>query len=369
MHRNFPKTGTGPQATPPLRRQPVRIELPRPDTQEEGVRDAAAVARPGEVAGQDATGGASSQEGATRVEFGGSGITGTTMGEIVREARERRRLTLRRAAELAAISPAYLSTIENGARTSPPSAQVLGRLESVLGLEPGHLVKLASWQTTPAPVKREMARLAGEQQVTRDFLTRLREVGTDAMHKSGELSRLIARMEGGDGDRDSATGIRHSPEGTGDSPFGERGYSDLAMRLGVALPLEIPLINSVAAGYPTEFTDLGYPARVADQYVRSPDVCDPDAFAARVVGESMLPEYREGDIVVFSPAKIVKSGMDCFVRLEPLHETTFKRVYIEGERGSEVIRLQPLNSKFPPRVVPREEVAGLYAAVSVTRAV
>jgi SOS-response transcriptional repressor LexA len=282
-----------------------------------------------------------------------NGVPGELLGVLVRAARERRRLTLRRTAELAAISPAYLSTIENGTRSTPPSMQVLGRLESVLGLEPGRLVKLASWQTTPAPVKREVARLAGEQQVTRDFLARLREIGADAMHKSGELSRLIARMEG-----EEAPGTGHQASG-----------ADLAMRLGVALPLEIPLINSVAAGYPTEFTDLGYPARVADQYVRSPDVCDPDAFAARVVGESMLPEYREGDIVVFSPAKVVKSGMDCFVRLEPLHETTFKRVYIEGERGSEVIRLQPLNSKFPPRVVPREEVAGLYAAVSVTRVV
>ena len=52
-------------------------------------------------------------------------------------------------------------------------------------------------------------------------------------------------------------------------------------------------------------------------------------FACRVVGDSMLPDYREGDIVVFSPAKPIKSGMDCFARLEPDHESTFKRIYIE----------------------------------------
>ena len=38
-----------------------------------------------------------------------------------------------------------------------------------------------------------------------------------------------------------------------------------------------------------------------------------------------------------------------------------------GEDGESVIRLQPLNPKYAARVLPREEVAGLYAAVSVTR--
>lgn len=133
------------------------------------------------------------------------------------------------------------------------------------------------------------------------------------------------------------------------------------------LPLEVPLINKVAAGYPRSFTDLGYPARVADEYVRCPELDDPDAFAARVVGDSMLPDYREGDIVVFSPLKPVRSGADCFVRIEPDHESTFKRVYFEEAAGEELLRLQPLNSAYPPRTLARESVAGLYAAVSVMR--
>jgi SOS-response transcriptional repressor LexA len=55
------------------------------------------------------------------------------------------------------------------------------------------------------------------------------------------------------------------------------------------------------------------------------------------------------------------------VRLERDAETTFKRVYFEGKGKSQLIRLQPLNSAYPPRVVKREEVAGLYAAVYVMR--
>jgi SOS-response transcriptional repressor LexA len=55
-------------------------------------------------------------------------------------------------------------------------------------------------------------------------------------------------------------------------------------------------------------------------------------------------------------------------RLDRDNETTFKRVYLErDERGNEVIRLQPLNPAYAARTVGREEVAGLFAAVSVTR--
>ncbi len=167
----------------------------------------------------------------------------------------------------------------------------------------------------------------------------------DAAHKSGELKRLVERLDGGEGSGQQAEGNR-----------AER-----------ALPLEVPLINRVAAGYPREFTDLGYPARIAAEYVRVPDLTDPDAFACRVVGDSMQPEYREGDIVVFSPARAIKSGMDCFARIEPDHESTFKRVYLEDE--GERIRRQLLNPAYPARVLAREQVAGLYAAVSVTRSV
>ena len=68
----------------------------------------------------------------------------------------------------------------------------------------------------------------------------------------------------------------------------------------------VPVINKVSAGYPKDFTDMSYPPRVADDYVGCPDVQDREAFAARVHGDSMTPKYREGDIVIFSPAAVPK---------------------------------------------------------------
>ena len=103
----------------------------------------------------------------------------------------------------------------------------------------------------------------------------------------------------------------------------------------------VPVVNKVSAGYPTDFTDLSYPRGVADAAVGCPDVGDPDAFAARVHGDSMRPKYTQGDIVIFSPAADPRSGDDCFVRFED-GQTTFKRVYFEtAPDGHERLRLSP----------------------------
>jgi transcriptional regulator with XRE-family HTH domain/SOS-response transcriptional repressor LexA len=340
-----------------------------------------------------------------------------TLGAALRSARVGwggRGLSLRALAKRVGCAASYLSLIETGQQSGRPSDELLARLERELGLEAGALVERAQWEDAPPAVRREVARLADQRLAAQRLVDALREAtrpgsggrSLDELHARGELHRLLGQVGAAGGTR----GAEGAPDGAGDvnpppAPPSGRGVNPppaprAGRRASVSaaqpasgvggiagyLPVEVPLINSVAAGYPTEFTDLGYPARVADEYVRVPDVRDPDAFAARVVGDSMEPVYREGDIVVFSPAKALVEaggaaglgargasgggGVDCFVRLEPDHESTFKRVYFErGAAGEELIRLQPLNPKYPPRVVPREQVAGLYAAVSVTRAV
>jgi phage repressor protein C with HTH and peptisase S24 domain len=122
----------------------------------------------------------------------------------------------------------------------------------------------------------------------------------------------------------------------------------------------VPVINKVTAGYPADFNDLDYPAGVADDYVRCPDLHDTNAFAVRVVGDSMKPKFNEGDIVVFSPAAEVHSGDDCFIRFAMPHETTFKRVFFEP---NDKVRLQPRNEKYPPMIVDGKRIDGLYRAI------
>lgn len=272
----------------------------------------------------------------------------TSLGKVIRQRRAALGFSLNELARRAGCAASYLSAIENQRRAYPPGEAILDRLERALELPRGRLRETAEWERTPRQIRREFARLArksaaGERGPWAG--------GLDALYKSGELRRLVDRL---------------APEAKGAAARVRDGRDAVE----VSLPRRVPLINSVAAGTPAGFTDLDYPARVADQYVAAPEGEDPDLFAARVVGDSMLPEYREGDIVIFSPARQVASGMDCFARLEPDHETTFKRVVFEtGAGGEALIRLQPLNPAYPARVVAREQVAGLYAAVSVLRAI
>ncbi len=283
---------------------------------------------------------------------------GRNVTDIVRERRAELGLSLQAVADRVGCAKSYLSAIENRHR-STPSDDVLARLESALALPAQSLVDLGRWQRSLEAggegVQRDVQDLRAAQQAGRrlaELLARHSAKDDNAKHtldhayQSGELRRLVEQLA------PHAGNISH----TNAAPY--------------VLPLEVPLINKVAAGYPTEFTDLGYPARCADEYVRCPDIEDPDAFAARVVGDSMMPTYAEGDIVIFSPLRPLASGMDCFARIEPDQATTFKRVYFEKDKhGRDMIRLQPLNNAYPPRVLAREDVAGLYAAVKVIKVI
>jgi len=262
------------------------------------------------------------------------------LGRLLHSLREQARMTQQALADAIDCSKAQLSLMESGQRSI--TMDRAKAIERELKLNDRPLTSALQWANVPPRVQLELEQTRANSTALTNKLRR-------AIQSADPVSAL-RRVIGG-----PPTSYEGRTEGN---------VADL-------LPLNavrgIPLINRVAAGYPTEFTDLDFPARIADEYVSCPDVTDPDAFAARVVGDSMQPDYREGDIVVFSPAMPTVSGSDCFVRLERDDQTTFKRVYFE-EEGMK-IRLQPLNGAYPPKVVHREDVAGLYAAAYVMRKV
>jgi phage repressor protein C with HTH and peptisase S24 domain len=180
----------------------------------------------------------------------------------------------------------------------------------------------------PSDIRHEYESAEAEQQKLQQFIKNLIKAKPDA----ARLKTLLAET-GFDNEKESA--------------------SLSAGRL-------VPVINKVAAGYPGDFNDLDYPVGVADDYVRCPDLHDPNSFAVRVVGDSMEPKFSEGDIVIFSPVAEVHNGDDCFVRFATPHETTFKRVFFEPDNQ---IRLQPRNEKYSPIVIDGKRINGLYRAV------
>ena len=221
------------------------------------------------------------------------------------------------------ISKPYLSNIETGKARNPPSDGVLRSLERALTFRPNELIRIGHLEKTPTDIRERYERFMAE-------LGRLRGIIRD-----------LRGEEAGEEDAGAEESVADSRE-------------------DIWAGVVVPVINSVAAGYPHHFTDLDYPPGIADEYIRCPDVHDPQAFAARVIGDSMEPDYRQGDIVVFSPNLTARSGDDCFVRFEPGEGMTFKRIYEDEKKA---VRLQPLNRKYPAQTHAKAEITGLWPAL------
>jgi repressor LexA len=251
-----------------------------------------------------------------------------SLGQIIRDKRERLNLTLDEVSHRVGFSKPYLSTIETSKVKNPPSDELLNKLERVLEFDPGLLLHIAHLERMPSDIRHEYEKREAENE---------------------KLRRIVKKIKDKKGDGGIAAMLRQA-----DINIIEADKTILpAGRL-------VPIINKVTAGYPAEFDDLDYPVGIADDYVRCPDLHDPNAFAVRVVGDSMEPRFTEGDIVVFSPALEVRNGDDCFIRFATPHETTFKRVFFEAENK---IRLQPRNESYSPTVVDGKRINGIYRAV------
>lgn len=270
-------------------------------------------------------------------------MTTEMLGAKLRKQRRRLGLTLDELAGRTSISKPYLSLIETGRVPNPPSDEKLRRLEMALGFGANELITQAHLQRTPRDVRAMLQQL---------------------MQKGGEG----LRGQGGEGSsKEGAAGTAGGITVNLDDAYLSGALRELVEKSAGNVEMvstnAVPVVNRVSAGYPKDFTDLSYPKGVADEYVGCPDVSDKDAFAARVHGDSMTPKYREGDIVIFSPAAGPKNGDDCFVRFED-GQTTFKRVFFENdERGRATLRLQPRNEKYRPQVIASEKITGLWKAV------
>ncbi len=112
----------------------------------------------------------------------------------------------------------------------------------------------------------------------------------------------------------------------------------------------VPVFGSIPAGVPIEaIEDIeGY---VEMQSV--PGYNNREFFALRLSGNSMSPEYRNGDVVIFHAQETCESGQDCAVIVDK-EDATFKRVRF-SEKG---LTLQPLNPDYEPIVFSNRDLDG-----------
>jgi transcriptional regulator with XRE-family HTH domain len=250
------------------------------------------------------------------------------LGQKIRKHRHRLGLTLNDLSGRAGISKPYLSLIETGRVPNPPSDEKLRRLEATLGFAAGELVAQAHLQKTPNDVRAVLGKLLGQNGV-------------------GNWASAAPASDGNDEDLSADFSKAFHQMATQN-----HGENEDPLRGGA-----VPMIDHNFSRHPANSDN-------SRQFVGCPEICDKQAFAARVQGDSMIPRYRQGDIVIFAPSLPARDGDDCFVKFSD-GQTTFKRIFFEvdSEGRAPVVRLQPRNERYRARVVKNEEVSVMYRAV------
>ena len=126
------------------------------------------------------------------------------------------------------------------------------------------------------------------------------------------------------------------------------------VRKGAGEPVRtIPLISLAQAGDGGYFDDGGLPVGASWDEVAFPHVAGSHAYALEISGYSMLPVYRDGDIIIVDPESPIRRGDRVVVKT------------MEGEvlakelrrQTAKTIDLKSLNEEHPDRLLQMEQVA------------
>src|SRR5579884_1157871 len=121
---------------------------------------------------------------------------------------------------------------------------------------------------------------------------------------------------------------------------------------GGAAPRAVPLIGFAQAGTGGYFDDGGFPAGEGWDEFAFPAVNDEHAYALEISGQSMGPAYRNGDVIVVSPAAPIRRGDRVVVKTRS-GEVMAKELKRSTAKS---IELKSLNAQHPDRVIPTSDV-------------
>ncbi len=114
----------------------------------------------------------------------------------------------------------------------------------------------------------------------------------------------------------------------------------------------VPLIGFAEAGAGGYFDDGGFPAGEGWDEIAFPQVSDEHAYALEVSGASMEPAYRDGDVIIVSPAAPIRRGDRVVVRARS-GEVMVKEL---KRRTGKTIELRSLNTAHPVRTLAAGDV-------------
>ncbi len=121
----------------------------------------------------------------------------------------------------------------------------------------------------------------------------------------------------------------------------------------------IPLIGLAQAGSEGFFDDGGYPVGGSWDEVNLPEIGDLNAYALEISGTSMEPVFRDGDVVIVSPATPVRRGDRVVVRTVT-GEVMAKQLV---RRSARRVELKSLNPAHRDRSFDLKDVAWVHRIV------
>ena len=124
-------------------------------------------------------------------------------------------------------------------------------------------------------------------------------------------------------------------------------------------PRRIPLLGMAQAGGNGFFDDAGFPVGGSWDEVSLPEIGDPHAYALEISGDSMEPVFRDGDMVVISPAAPIRRG-DRVVLRTAVGEVMAKQL---ARRSAKRIELKSLNPEHRDRSFDLIEVAWMHRII------
>ena len=112
------------------------------------------------------------------------------------------------------------------------------------------------------------------------------------------------------------------------------------------------MLGFAEAGTGGYFDDGGFPSGEGWDEIAFPAVSDEHAYALEISGQSMEPAYRDGDIIVVSPAAPVRRGDRVVVRTRD-GEVMAKEL---KRKTAKSVELKSLNVQHADRTLPITEV-------------
>jgi phage repressor protein C with HTH and peptisase S24 domain len=121
----------------------------------------------------------------------------------------------------------------------------------------------------------------------------------------------------------------------------------------------IPLIGLAQAGGEGFFDDGGYPVGGGWDEVSLPEIGDTNAYALEISGDSMEPVFRDGDMVIVSPAAPIRRGDRVVIRTMR-GEVMTKQL---ARRSARRIELRSLNPAHPDHSFDLAEVSWMHRVI------